>query len=114
MARDQVVRLGRRRVLQGLGAVSLSLGGGSLLAGCATQAAPFFATSSGDTLETTSLRLFRSASLCHTPQLMAEPLLRAEGFTDVRYFEPGSSASSCCHGRPRRRRTGSVPRSSRA
>jgi NitT/TauT family transport system substrate-binding protein len=64
------------------------MAGGSLLAGCANQVAPFFSPSSGDKLETTSLRLFRSASLCHTPQFLAEPLLRAEGFTDVQYVEP--------------------------
>ena len=69
MSRDHVVRLERRRLLQGLGAVSLSVAGASLLAGCATQVAPFFASASGDKLETTNLRLFRSASLCHTPQL---------------------------------------------
>jgi NitT/TauT family transport system substrate-binding protein len=40
--------------------------------------------------ETTRLRLFRSPSLCVTPQFVAEELLRAEGFTDVQYVEgPG-------------------------
>jgi NitT/TauT family transport system substrate-binding protein len=71
-----------------MGTLSVALAGGSLLAGCANQAAPFFSSSPGDKLETTSLRIFRSASLCHTPQFLAEPLLRAEGFTDVQYPEP--------------------------
>jgi NitT/TauT family transport system substrate-binding protein len=39
-------------------------------------------------LETTRLRIFKSASVCHAPQFLAEPLLRAEGFTDVQYIEP--------------------------
>jgi NitT/TauT family transport system substrate-binding protein len=37
--------------------------------------------------ETTRLRLFKSPSLCVAPQYVAEELLRAEGFTDVRYVE---------------------------
>src|SRR5215813_2943098 len=35
--------------------------------------------------ETTTLRLAKSPSLCIAPQYVAEDLLRAEGFTDVRY-----------------------------
>jgi NitT/TauT family transport system substrate-binding protein len=35
--------------------------------------------------ETTSIRLAKSRSLCIAPQYLAEELLRAEGFTDVRY-----------------------------
>jgi NitT/TauT family transport system substrate-binding protein len=37
--------------------------------------------------ETTRLRLVRSPSMCWAPQYVAEPLLRAEGFTDVGYFD---------------------------
>jgi NitT/TauT family transport system substrate-binding protein len=36
-------------------------------------------------LETTTLRLFGNASICQAPAYIAEDLLRAEGFTDVRY-----------------------------
>ena len=36
-------------------------------------------------LETTSVRLSIPATLCAAPQLVADKLLRAEGFTDVRY-----------------------------
>jgi NitT/TauT family transport system substrate-binding protein len=36
-------------------------------------------------LETTTIRLAKSRSLCIAPQYLAEDLLRAEGFTDIRY-----------------------------
>ena len=39
--------------------------------------------------ETTTIRLGRLASLCLAPQYAAEELLRAEGFTDVRYVAAG-------------------------
>ena len=35
--------------------------------------------------ETTIVRLARSASICWAPQYVADELLRAEGFTDIRY-----------------------------
>jgi NitT/TauT family transport system substrate-binding protein len=35
--------------------------------------------------ETTTVRLFGNASICQAPAYIAEDLLRAEGFTDVRY-----------------------------
>ena len=42
-------------------------------------------------LETTSVRLVNDHSICIAPEYMAEELLRAEGFTDIRYVEaPGS------------------------
>ena len=44
------------------------------------------------TLETTSVRFMRTPSLCHAPQFVAEELLRAEGFTDIRYIESKSTA----------------------
>jgi NitT/TauT family transport system substrate-binding protein len=36
-------------------------------------------------LETTTVRLRRDPSICVAPQYVAEELLRAEGFTDIRY-----------------------------
>jgi NitT/TauT family transport system substrate-binding protein len=36
--------------------------------------------------ETTTIRLFGDASICEAPAYIAEDLLRAEGFTDVRYM----------------------------
>jgi len=38
-------------------------------------------------LETTSVRLSRYPAICLAPQFIAEELLRAEGFTDVRYID---------------------------
>ena len=37
-------------------------------------------------LETTSLRLYRDPSICVAPNQIAVDLLRAEGFTDIRYM----------------------------
>jgi hypothetical protein len=41
----------------------------------------------GDRLETTTVRLGKSASICIAPEYVAEELLRAEGFTEVRYVD---------------------------
>ena len=38
------------------------------------------------TLETTTVRLVNDTSICIAPEYMAEELLRAEGFTDIRYI----------------------------
>jgi NitT/TauT family transport system substrate-binding protein len=38
-----------------------------------------------EALETASLRIIKSPSICSAPQYVAEELLHAEGFTDVRY-----------------------------
>ena len=38
-------------------------------------------------LETTMLRISRQETVCIAPQYVAEELLRAEGFTDIRYIE---------------------------
>jgi NitT/TauT family transport system substrate-binding protein len=45
--------------------------------------------------ETTTIRLVKSPSLCAAPQYAAEELLRAEGFTDIRYVlsDAGINAS---------------------
>jgi NitT/TauT family transport system substrate-binding protein len=43
-------------------------------------------------LETTSVRFMRTPSLCHAPQFVAEELLRAEGFSEIRHIEGASSA----------------------
>jgi NitT/TauT family transport system substrate-binding protein len=45
-------------------------------------------------LETTTVRLIRHPVICIAPQYVAEELLRAEGFTDIRHIEasqPGTS-----------------------
>jgi NitT/TauT family transport system substrate-binding protein len=43
-------------------------------------------------LETTTLRLLHKPTICGAPQYVAEELLRAEGFTDIRYAKIMSSA----------------------
>src|SRR5260370_2151035 len=45
-----------------------------------------------EALETTSVRLMRIPTICLAPQYVAEELLRAEGFSDVRYVDAPSSA----------------------
>ncbi len=44
-------------------------------------------------LETTTVRIQKSAAICIAPQYVAEPLLRAEGFTDIRYVEGPAGAT---------------------
>ncbi len=43
--------------------------------------------------ETTTVRLLKESGICIAPELVATDLLRAEGFTDIRYVdtEPGST-----------------------
>jgi len=43
--------------------------------------------------ETTTVRVAKGPAICIAPQYVAEDLLRAEGFTDVRYIEapPGDN-----------------------
>jgi NitT/TauT family transport system substrate-binding protein len=73
----------RRRLL-----TTLSLAGAAGLLG-ARQA---LAAAAG--LETTTVRIAHLPGLCTAPQYVAEELLRAEGFTDVRYVRlaPGNNA----------------------
>jgi NitT/TauT family transport system substrate-binding protein len=46
-------------------------------------------------LETTTVRIGKIAGICIAPQYVAEELLRAEGFTDIRYVltDPGIAAA---------------------
>src|SRR5262245_52075189 len=91
MARDRVVKLERRRVLQGLGALSLSVAGGSLLAGCANQVAPFFAGAKSNRAQTSTIRLPSGFATCIAPQVLAVEMLRAEGL-DVKHVPVTSDA----------------------
>jgi NitT/TauT family transport system substrate-binding protein len=43
---------------------------------------------------TTTLRLTRSPSVCLAPRYVAEDLLRAEGFSDIRYVDTASAIES--------------------
>ena len=64
---------------------SLSVAGAASLLPAPTIAAE-------ERLETASVRFMRTPLLCHAPEFVAEDLLRAEGFTDIRYVEGKSSA----------------------
>ena len=71
----------RRRLLTGLA-----------LAGAGLVRAPQVLASEGG-LETTTVRLARKIQiLCNAPQYIADVLLRAEGFTDIRYVASGPGA----------------------
>ena len=48
-------------------------------------------------LETTTIRLLQSPTICVTPDLITEALLRAEGFTDIRYI-PDTPADAVARG----------------
>ena len=45
-------------------------------------------------LETTTIRIAKDASICMAPQYVADELLRAEGFTDIRYVATVAGTSS--------------------
>jgi NitT/TauT family transport system substrate-binding protein len=74
----------RRRVLA---ALSLAGAGGLFHA-------PLALGADEPALETTTLRLTRTASLCIAPQYVAEELLRTEGFSDIRYIDTESATGS--------------------
>jgi len=91
MSRAQVVLPGRRRLLQGLGAAGLALGGGVLLGGYG-QVAPFFARWAGPRPETNTIRLPAPIPVgCLAPLFLAADLLRADGF-DVQHVQLASDA----------------------
>jgi NitT/TauT family transport system substrate-binding protein len=71
----------RRHFISGISAAA----GGLLLA-------PISAGAVEGPLETTSVRLPKIPSICVAPQDIAEELLRAEGFTDIRYVRTGNTA----------------------
>jgi NitT/TauT family transport system substrate-binding protein len=87
MARDQVVRPDRRRLLQGVAGVSLSLAAASFVAGCGGGMPGIGGVGTAEARpETNRLTLALTTSLCHAPQYLAEDLLVAEGFTQVNYL----------------------------
>jgi NitT/TauT family transport system substrate-binding protein len=57
------------------------------LAGAAGILPPRLARAAEPALETTTVRLGRQPVICFAPQYVCEALLRAEGFTDVRYVD---------------------------
>jgi NitT/TauT family transport system substrate-binding protein len=71
----------RRRFL-----TTASVAGGTILLGSPP------AQAAEGPLETTTVRLPRTPTICTAPQYVAEELLRAEGFADINYIEFASSA----------------------
>jgi NitT/TauT family transport system substrate-binding protein len=66
---------------------SLSLAGAAGLLGARRSPA------AEEVLETTSVRLLKGTPICAAPVYLAEDLLRAEGFTDIRYVETKASGA---------------------
>jgi NitT/TauT family transport system substrate-binding protein len=57
------------------------------LAGAADLLSPRRAWADEPALETTTVRLGKTPIICFAPQYVCEALLRAEGFTDIRYVD---------------------------
>jgi NitT/TauT family transport system substrate-binding protein len=53
---------------------------------------PFDSLAAEPAPETTTIKLAQSPALCTAPQIVAEELLRGEGFTDIQYVKKGSAA----------------------
>lgn len=87
---NRLMGLNRRQLLAGATAFGLSTACSTLFGGCARgqPSLPTGARPDGSESppETSRLRLALTVSVCHAPQYLAEPLLKAEGFTDVHYF----------------------------
>ena len=56
------------------------------MAGAASLVPPRALAATG-ALETTTVRLGKPPAICIAPQFVADELLRAEGFTDIRYVD---------------------------
>ena len=67
------IRQTRRRVLSTLGL------------GLATPLLHIPRSYADEQLETTTVRIFEGGSICTSPTYVADDLLRAEGFTDIRH-----------------------------
>jgi NitT/TauT family transport system substrate-binding protein len=63
------------------------------LAGAAGILPPRRARAAEAALETTTVRLGRIPAICFAPQYVCEALLRAEGFTDIRYVDTNPQTS---------------------
>ena len=77
----------RRRILS---TMALAAAAGSV------GAARVFAA--GEALETTTVRIYRDPSICIAPAYIAGDLLRADGFSDVRYVDVAVDLDSTANG----------------
>jgi NitT/TauT family transport system substrate-binding protein len=72
---------------------------GSMAAGATAFRAPQVRAAE-EVIETTTVRIGRNPGICVAPQYIAAELLRAEGFTDVRYVEePAAATEPIAHGK---------------
>jgi NitT/TauT family transport system substrate-binding protein len=69
----------------------------TLTAGAGLNAPP--ARPAEGRLETTTVRIVKEPGICIAPQYVAEGLLRAEGFTDVRYVEATDTSEGIATGK---------------
>lgn len=79
------VYLTRRDFLKVAGGFSLFAAGMTALEACGIK--PATPIPEDAALETTTIRLIRTPSICLAPLYMAEDLLKEEGFTDVQYVK---------------------------
>ena len=77
----------RRRFLGGATLTSAALAGAGILR-------PLRGWAAEPAMETTTVRLGRLPVICFAPQYVCEALLRAEGFTDVRYVDTTARGQS--------------------
>jgi NitT/TauT family transport system substrate-binding protein len=63
------------------------------LAGAASRVRGSPASAAEGSLETTTVRLAKNEGICIAPQYIADELLRAEGFTDIRYVHVPESTT---------------------
>src|SRR6516162_6765448 len=61
--------------------------GNAALVGVAGLLPPLGARAAESGLETTTIKLARDSAICTMPQMIPEQLLRAEGFTDIRFVD---------------------------
>src|SRR5215831_4589550 len=74
---------------------------GAALAGAAGLLSPRRGWADEPALETTIVRIGRQPVICFAPQYVCEALLRADGFTDVRYVDTNVRTQSEDFGRGR-------------
>jgi NitT/TauT family transport system substrate-binding protein len=82
MSQQQNNRWSRREFLR-----TAALAGTGVLLGLRSDA-----VAAEPPLETTTIRIAQSPALCTAPQVVAEVLLRGEGFTDIQYIKKESAA----------------------
>jgi NitT/TauT family transport system substrate-binding protein len=78
--------LSRRDFLKVAGGLGMTAAGMTLLQACGARPATATPIAEGAPLETTTIRMADSLSLCIAPQRLAEDLLKEEGFNNIHYI----------------------------